>query len=421
MRHPLPIPADAPASQARWATAHVEIVPRHNTAGDLQDLLCTLTAQDGATRLFAVNAGWDGHRCIDEHDPADPPPGHTGVIDGEPTGGGAGTPALLPRTVTTFNGGPLAVAPDLAAPEMRPALEHALRTTAVHAEPPEDDSTGVFRHQDHITVVFAPDQDGGDPVKVRLHDDGTAEVAEWTSHVAGEYDQHTIIVRWTRWQLRDGAFDHGVAFEDLQAWDDDAIRDHAEELFWKAGNELLSNPFLQDEDAWLEDADLTFRHGSQNEFERLLTLFVKTDPDTLATGFGRVVVRSATGDHPAHLDPDEEHPKRLADLVALALREFQPHGYDVEYNDGRRGRRSGYTHSACIIEIEADAPSAHELAGLTRELAAWLAPRVPAEDAARFLPGAQAAPRPRVSGDGRARRYPPGRTVVSAATPRTNR
>jgi hypothetical protein len=162
-------------------------------------------------------------------------------------------------------------------------------------------------------------------------------------------------------------------------------------------DDFLKRHFKEQINPWLEDpfidlgdeAELHFEKGSMEELERLMKLFILTDPDIEAHEGKWVSIMTAMEgetDHP-YLDEDDYYSERLKALMEIALSENRPVGWtwDDEF-DGNHNRLSGNSKEPIhltwrIGEILAQA-SAREKMAARRDLRQWLEER--GHDIARF-------------------------------------
>ncbi len=182
-------------------------------------------------------------------------------------------------------------------------------------------------------------------------------------------------------------FEHDLDLEEVRRDcedDKDAIDDFLQDHFEEQISSQMEDPFF---DPAGEGCELYFDVGSQSELERLMKLFILTEPDIEAHEDEDVrVYAAAEGTDPYLESSDGYHSKRLEELAGLALSENRPVGWTFEYNDGAHGRRSGYDEypeslTWNINEILEES-SAREKMAARRELRKWLEAR--GHDMARF-------------------------------------
>jgi len=166
--------------------------------------------------------------------------------------------------------------------------------------------------------------------------------------------------------------------------DRDAISDYLQDHFNEHIGPQMEDPFF---DPSGEDCELYFETGSQGELERLMRLFILTEPDIEACEDQDVRLYTALEETEPHLDrSDGYYSERLEALADIAHKENRPVGWTWEYNDGAYNRRSGYDMFAeCLTwnigEILEQAPAREKMAG-RRDLRKWLEAR--GQDMARF-------------------------------------
>ena len=177
---------------------------------------------------------------------------------------------------------------------------------------------------------------------------------------------------------------------------DEALHDHAAEIFWDEINEQL------DEDRVLQEADygsesLSFESGSEKELERVVRLALYSFPSIWDNSREEVSVtvnaasenQSACVDDYCELMEDGEISDAIKDtlreLIDLGLRWNWPVGFHLEYNDGASGRASGYYESPSTVDYTIQKPSFHELAQARQELVQILTERGLKDEAKRLL------------------------------------
>ncbi len=150
------------------------------------------------------------------------------------------------------------------------------------------------------------------------------------------------------------------------------------DYFWREVNPVLDNPFLVTY-ADLDSHELEFVAGTPAEFNRLMRLFMLTEPELEKSGQEEVNVRCAAENQEPQLNEGWGYfSPRLDSLVKLALLEHRPYGYNYEYNDQQGDRRSGYSLSPTVLSYElADfiQAAAREKMNARRELREWLVAR----------------------------------------------
>lgn len=184
-------------------------------------------------------------------------------------------------------------------------------------------------------------------------------------------------------------FEHELNLEEIRR-DCEEDEDAISEFLWNHFNEEISqqmdDPFF---DPSGEDCELYFERGSQGELERLMKLFILTEPGIEACEDDEVRIYAAMDGADPYLESDDGYfyrSKRLKALSEIALLENRPVGWTWEYNDGAYNRRSGYNETAeslswNIGEIIEGTPAREKMAA-RRELRAWLESR--GHDMGRF-------------------------------------
>jgi hypothetical protein len=166
--------------------------------------------------------------------------------------------------------------------------------------------------------------------------------------------------------------------------DRDAINDFLQEHFNDYIGPQMEDPFF---DPSGEDCELYFETGSQDELERLMRLFILTEPGIEEHEDEEVRLYAAMEDSEPHLESSDcYHSERLEALADIAVSENRPVGWTWEYNDGAYNRRSGYDMFAesltwNIAEIIEQSPAREKMAA-RRDLRKWLEAR--GRDMARF-------------------------------------
>ena len=172
-------------------------------------------------------------------------------------------------------------------------------------------------------------------------------------------------------------FEHGLDPNQVReecGEDADAINDHLSDHFFNEVSETLEDPFFDPDGS---DCPIEFDCGSEAELERLMKLFILTEPGIEAHDGDEVRLYAALEDEEPYLDDEGCYwSQRLAALTDLALQENRPVGWTWEYNDGAYNRRSGYSQSPeaftwQISEVLEQA-SAREKMGARRELRLYL-------------------------------------------------
>ena len=182
-------------------------------------------------------------------------------------------------------------------------------------------------------------------------------------------------------------FEHELDLEEVRReseGDEDAISDSLQDHFHEQIGPQMEDPFF---DSSSEDCALYFEIGSETELERLMKLFILTEPGIEAQEDEEVRLYAAMeGTDPCLGDEDCYCSERLNQLAEIALSENRPVGWSFEYNDGAVNRRSGYSEQAeCLtwnIGEILEESSARERMAARRELRKYLEAR--GRDLARF-------------------------------------
>ncbi|HEU0176655.1 MAG TPA: hypothetical protein VFV58_20500 [Blastocatellia bacterium] len=182
-------------------------------------------------------------------------------------------------------------------------------------------------------------------------------------------------------------FEHDLNLEEVRRDcenDTDALNEFLQDHFNEHIGPQMEDPFF---DPSGEDCELYFETGSKDEFERLMRLFILTEPDVEAHEDEEVRLYAAMEETEPRLERSDGYfSERLEALAEIALSENRPVGWTWEYNDGAYNRRSGYDVFAesltwNIGEILEQAPAREKMAA-RRDLRKWLEER--GHDMARF-------------------------------------
>jgi len=182
-------------------------------------------------------------------------------------------------------------------------------------------------------------------------------------------------------------FEHDLNLEEIRRDyenDEDAINDFLRDHFNEHIIPQMEDPLF---DPSGEDCELYFETGSQDELERLVRLFILTEPDVEAHEDEEIRLYAAMEETEPLLERSDGYfSERLEALAEIALSENRPVGWTWEYNDGAYNRRSGYDVFAesltwNIGEILEQAPAREKMAA-RRDLRKWLEER--GHDMARF-------------------------------------
>jgi hypothetical protein len=108
--------------------------------------------------------------------------------------------------------------------------------------------------------------------------------------------------------------------------------------FYAAVNKHLVEPVQTFEEDVLESFELYFVHGQRPEFDRLIKLFILTEPDLekqIHTPFRLVFVRTLIAKAPyiEADDPEYYSSERLSKLLSLVIKEHLPYGNTSFYDD----------------------------------------------------------------------------------------
>ena len=182
-------------------------------------------------------------------------------------------------------------------------------------------------------------------------------------------------------------FEHELDLEEVRREcedDEDAISDYLQDHFHDQIGSQMDDPFF---DSSSEDCALYFETGSEVELERLMKLFILTEPGIETQEDEEVRLYAAMeGTDPCLGDEDCYCSERLNQLAEIALSENRPVGWSFEYNDGAANRRSGYSEQAeCLtwnIGEILEESSARERMAARRELRKYL--EVRGRDLAQF-------------------------------------
>jgi hypothetical protein len=166
---------------------------------------------------------------------------------------------------------------------------------------------------------------------------------------------------------------------EYQFADYEQLEEYLALYFWDYVNPTFYNDrFLRDY-AELERHELEFTLGNAEEFNRLMRLFLLTEPDLEKATRSEVVIKTATPDTLALLSHQYSYgSERLDRLVQLAFKEHQPTGYFFEYNDNGYGRFSCYDRLPIDLTYELEEflqASAREKMSARAKLREWLVAR----------------------------------------------
>ncbi len=182
-------------------------------------------------------------------------------------------------------------------------------------------------------------------------------------------------------------FEHDLDLEKIRQeseGDKETINDRLHDYFHDVVGPQMEDPFF---DPASEDCELYFETGSEAELERLMKLFILTEPGIEAHDDEEVRLYAAVDGADPYLENDDCYcSERLNGLAAVALAENRPVGWTWQYNDGACNRRSGYNECAeCLawnIGEVLEESSARERMAARRELRNYLIAR--GHDLAQF-------------------------------------
>lgn len=175
-------------------------------------------------------------------------------------------------------------------------------------------------------------------------------------------------------------FDHELDLDEVRReckGDADAIGDQLSDYFFNEVSDTLEDPFFDPDGA---DCQIEFDRGSEDELERLMKLFILTEPGIEACDGEDVRLYAALDEEEPYLDSEGSYcTRRLEALTEIALTENRPVGWTWEYNDGACNRRSGYSQSPesltwQIGDVLEEAPARERMAA-RRELRLYLEKR----------------------------------------------
>jgi hypothetical protein len=240
-----------------------------------------------------------------------------------------------------------------------------------------------FDFDDHIISVRVKGGVSGTPVE----NIGfvTSKVAHRITKVTFDSDEIYVVFRADGIGIiKEGSwyefFEHGLDLAEVEREfrkDNDAIGNFLHDYFINEVSENLEDPFINPSE---EGCELYFETGSREELDRLMRLFILTEPDIEAHEDKEVRLYSAVEDDSPHLESYQCYSsRRLTELTEIALSEHQPIGWSWEYNDGAYNRRSGYDRQAhCLtwnIGEILEQSLAREKMAARRDLRLYLAAR----------------------------------------------
>jgi hypothetical protein len=137
---------------------------------------------------------------------------------------------------------------------------------------------------------------------------------------------------------------------------------------------FMEYPFF---DPAIENHDIYFERGSQVELDRLMRLFILTEPSIDKHADDEVCLYAGMESRGPYLESKAAYcSRRLKNLAMIALSENRPVGWVWEYNDGAYFRRSGYDQQPAVITWEIgevlEQATAREKMAARRELSEYL-------------------------------------------------
>lgn len=175
-------------------------------------------------------------------------------------------------------------------------------------------------------------------------------------------------------------FEHTLDLEDVRRdcdENDATIDEYLQDHFYENIEEQMDDPLFEPSG---EGCELHFERGTQDEIERLMKLFILTEPNIEAHEDEDVLLYAASDGTDPYLDNNGYYySERLDKLAQIAFTENRPVGWTFEYNDGAANRRSGYNESVESLSWEIgeilETASAREKMAARRELRMWLEKR----------------------------------------------
>lgn len=172
----------------------------------------------------------------------------------------------------------------------------------------------------------------------------------------------------------DECFSHGIDFAGFRSMEHDERDERLRDVFYVDINPTLENRLVKGV-AEFSSAEFDFTKGNEDDLARLTELAIRSDPDISDMG-GRIYFLAATDDSDAEIDEDSISsgiPPRVVALCRAALKANVPVGHRYVYNDGARGRASGYGHIRQTVTVNVTPSSAHQrLAAMQDILPAYL-------------------------------------------------
>lgn len=130
----------------------------------------------------------------------------------------------------------------------------------------------------------------------------------------------------------------------------DARSKRLRDYFGDGISRLMEDPIF---DPSAEAHELHFEKGSREELDRLMKLFILTEPGIEKHADEEVCLYAETEDRGPYLESRDAYcSRRLKNLTMIALSENRPVGWIWEYNGGGYYRRSGYDRQATVVTWE---------------------------------------------------------------------
>lgn len=130
----------------------------------------------------------------------------------------------------------------------------------------------------------------------------------------------------------------------------DTATDILADVFWEQINQTLEDPFFRSfyDDDWGEE--FRCEQGTVEELTDFLKLCVLTER-TIEDVDDFLIVEAENDFDTAGLSDCSYRTERLAELVEIACRYYEPKGFTYDYNDGCYDRMSGYSMSSDTISV----------------------------------------------------------------------
>jgi hypothetical protein len=154
----------------------------------------------------------------------------------------------------------------------------------------------------------------------------------------------------------------------------DARSKRLRDYFRDGISRFMKDPFF---DPSAEAHELHFVKGSQDKLDRLMKLFILTEPGIDKHADEEVCLYAGTEDRGPYLESQDAYcSRRLKNLTMIALSENRPVGWIWEYNGGANYQRRGYDRQAIVVTWEIgevlERTSASEKMAAFRELHDYL-------------------------------------------------